>query len=98
MGMLDLFTIKELQHVVTILEELRIKKITKHADIVSFIRTEVETRRGVFEAVETKSHNVKNTCPKCNKGILSFVKNYENLIIYGCGKCRYSEIREENNG
>lgn len=92
----EIFTVKQLQTSLAILNQFERKGINDLKVVNKAIRDTVKNQTDKF--IKESKPNYAPKCPSCEKGVLMPVKNAEGLKIYGCGICRYSEIREENNG
>lgn len=102
---LEIFNGKELQRFIAIINQCENKGITD----IRFVRTQIQDTLAFrfkeqhlsIKKEERKQKQVIRSlkiCSNCGKSILEPIVNNEGLNIFGCRKCRYSEIREVTNG
>jgi len=90
---------KELQNFLAMLNQMEAEGITDIRFIREKLFNEVHSRSQndrlqIIKAKKDYKKKSKNwrQCPSCGKGFLSPVMTGEDLKVWGCPKCRYSEL------
>lgn len=93
---LKAYNLKEIQNFISLLVQFDQQNIKKVSDCKKHLQNYVnnEIKKGSKYVV---FQSEKRSCPGCKTGVMLPVGNFEKLNIWGCTKCRYSEIREVTN-
>jgi len=96
---LEVYPLKTVHHCLTIMNQMEAEGITDIRFIREKLFNEVHSRSQndrlqIIKAKKDYKKKSKNwrQCPSCGKGFLSPVMTGEDLKVWGCPKCRYSEL------
>jgi len=93
---LKVYKNRELQNLIAVINQCETKGVTD----IRFVREkiqnhlDIEFRELIQQDRKIKKVKTKELCPSCGKGSFDKIYNEENLNLFGCKKCRYSEIRK----
>jgi Zn ribbon nucleic-acid-binding protein len=93
---LSVYKNKDLQNFIAIINQCEGKGVTE----IRFVREKIQNHLDkefmelIKDSKKIKKIKSKEICPSCKKGSFDRIYNEEGLNLFGCKKCRYSEIRE----
>jgi hypothetical protein len=89
--MLEAYTLKQVQTCLSLLKQFQNNGIKTIHEIEIILENKIT---GKLPETYLKKVRTKEICPSCKKGSFDKIYNDEGLNLFGCKKCRYSEIRE----